>query len=96
MSSANVTLQAYQDAERSIAHQRERTGLAVHGIVTVLISALLIVLNVTLAPEFPWSAFAVVCMIIGFAIHWWFGFRKLDDQLRREQQRTEARAAQLR
>jgi hypothetical protein len=69
MSSANVTLQAYQDAERSIAHQRERTGLAVHGIITVLISA----------------CYPLVVR-----------FRKLDDQLRREQQRTEARAAQLR
>jgi hypothetical protein len=95
VTTSNVTLQAYQNAERDMAHQRERTGLLIHSIITVLVSALVIVINVTLAPEFPWSPFPVVGMSIGLAAHWWFGYRRLDEQLRSQQQQTEARAAQL-
>ena len=49
-----------------------------------------------LAPEFPWSAFAVAGMAIGLAAHWWFGFQKLDAQLIAQQEKVEERAAHLR
>jgi hypothetical protein len=55
-----------------------------------------IVIKVTIAPEFPWSPFPVVGMSIGLAAHWWFGYRKPYQQLRNQQQLTEARAARLR
>lgn len=66
----------------------------VHGIITLLVSVLVIVINVSIAPELPWSRFPVVS--IGLAAHWWFGNRKPHQQLRNQQQLTEARAAQLR
>jgi 2TM domain len=96
MSTTHITLHDYKAAERAIAHETARVGLIVHGIVTLLVGAGLILINMTLAPEFPWSAFAVGGMLIGLLAHWWFGYLKLDDQLTEQQQRTEARAAQLR
>jgi hypothetical protein len=96
VTTSNITLPEYQNAQRDLAHRRERTGLLVHGIITLLVSALVIVINVTIAPEFPWSPFPVVAMSIGLAAHWWFGYRKSHQQLKNQQQLTEAHAAQLR
>ena len=96
MSTANITLHEYETAQRTKAHESATTGLAVHAVITLLVSAGLIIINITLAPEFPWSAFAVGGMLIGLLAHWWFGYVKLDDQLTRQQQETEARAAQMR
>ena len=96
MSISTITLHDYESAERAMAHENASTGVVVHGIITLLVAAGLVIINVTRAPEFPWSAFAVAGMLIGLLAHWWFGFVKLDDQLTRQQERTEARAAQLR
>lgn len=95
MSTANITLHDYEAAERAMAHENATTGLVVHALITLLVSAGLIVINITLAPEFPWSAFAVGGMLIGLVAHWWFGYVKLDAQITEQQHKTEARAAQL-
>lgn len=96
MSTANITLREYEAAQRAMARENATTGVAVHAIITVLVSAGLIVINITLAPEFPWSVFAVGGMLVGLLAHWWFGYVRLDDQLTRQQHQTEARAAQMR
>ena len=96
MSTAQITLQDYEAVERTMAHETATFGLTVHAIITVLVSVGLVIGNIALAPEFPWSAFAVGGMLIGLAAHGWFGYVKLDEQLTRQQQTTEARAAQLR
>ena len=59
----------------------------------LLVGAGLVIINVTLAPECPWSAFAVGGMLLGLLAHWWFGYVKLDEQITQRQQETEARAA---
>lgn len=96
MSTAHITLHDYEAAERAMAHENATTGVVVHGIITLLVSAGLIIINITLAPEFPWSAFAVGGMLIGLLAHWWFGYVKLDNQITKQQQEAEARAARLR
>ncbi len=96
MVAPEITLQDYEKAERAMAHEGARVGVTVHGIVTVLVSVLMVVLNLAVAQGFPWSAFAVAGMAIGFGTHWWFGYRNLDTHLATQQLETEARAAQLR
>ena len=96
MINAHVTLHDYEAAERAMAHESATVGLTVHGFITLLVGAGLTFINVTLAPEFPWSAFAVGGMLIGLLAHYWFGYVKLDDQLTRQQQEVETRGAQLR
>lgn len=90
-----ITLQSYQHAERELAHGGARTGMVIHAVVTLVVSALLIVINVTLAAQFPWSAFPVGGMSIGLAAHWWFGYRNLDTELDAQQKRVEARAGRF-
>jgi hypothetical protein len=91
-----VTLREYEHAERVIAHEGARTGLAIHGLLTVLVSAALVLINVALAPEFPWSPFPVTGMAIGLTVHWWFGYHQLDEQLDSKHVQVEAKALQLR
>ena len=93
MSAHTITLTDYEQAERAIAHEGARNGLIVHGIITVLVTALLIGINFALAPEFPWSAFAVGGMTIGLLAHWWFGYRNLESELTARQHKVEERAA---
>ncbi|MGZ5400717.1 MAG: hypothetical protein ACXWDM_11970 [Nocardioides sp.] len=89
-------MQAYEQAERALAHEGAHQGLIAHGVVTVLVSALLIAFNVTLADAFPWSAFAVGGMSIGMLAHWWFGYRNLEADLTARQHKVEERAVHLR
>ena len=96
MSTTNITLDEYETAQRAMEHESATSGVVVHGIITLLVSVGLIIINITLAPEFPWSAFAVGGMLIGLVAHWWFGYVKLDDQLTKQQREIEARAAHLR
>jgi len=66
-----------------------RRGVRVHGTITGVISVLLIALNVTLAPELIWWPFPVVGMLLGLGAHWWFGYDRLEEQLRRRQERAD-------
>ena len=65
-------------------------------ILTLVVAAIYILINVALAPEFPWSPFPVVGMAIGLAVHWWFGYHKLDEQLVKKHGEVEAKALDLR
>lgn len=93
---AQITLQQYERAELAMEREAARTGVLVHTVITVLVAIGLVLINVFLAPEFPWSAFAVGGMTIGLVAHYWFGYRKLDAQVTAKQRAIEARAAGLR
>ena len=88
---ATVTLQAYERAEQELAVRDAVVGLRIHAVVTVLVWAVLIPVNIILAPEFPWSAFVVLGMAIGLFAHW-FGYRHTEDNVRQRQPRIEQRA----
>jgi hypothetical protein len=89
-------MQEDEQAEHVLAHEGAHKGLIAHGVVTVLVSALLIAINFTLADAFPWSAFAVGGMTIGMFAHWWFGYRNLEADLTARQHKVEERAVHLR
>jgi 2TM domain len=65
--------------------------MALGPVVTVLIWASAIPVNVVVTPQFPWSVFVVAGTGIGLFFHW-FGYRHTDRDIRRRQQRIEARA----
>jgi 2TM domain len=101
MPAPQITLDQYKSAERAIAHEAARFGLLMHATITILISALLIVINFALgddtapADQLPWSVFAVGGMGLGLAAHLWFGYLNLEVDLRKQQEKAEARAAEL-
>jgi 2TM domain len=95
-----ITLEEYQRAERVLAHEAARFGLLVHAVIFVLLSALLVVIELTLiddgssADSIPWSALSIGGMGLGLAAHWWFGYLNLETDLEQQQQKAEARAAE--
>lgn len=86
-----VTLERYEQAERELSMREAKIGLRVHALVTVLVCAALIPVNIIVAPEFPWVAFVVVGMGVGLFFHW-FGYRRAEADIRARQARIEARA----
>jgi hypothetical protein len=95
MLTTEISLQEYENAERVIAQQHARPGLFIHALITVLVSIALVVINIAVASEFPWSPFPVVGMGIGLFMHYWFGYRHLDAELARKQREIELQAAAL-
>ena len=88
-----ISLSAYEEAERTLAMIEARRGITVHGIVTLLVSAALVLINVFVAPAFPWSAFAVGGLLVGFGFHYYFGWLHLEDNLKEHQRSVELQAA---
>jgi hypothetical protein len=89
VSEPHTTPQDYEPAERDIAWERARLGVIVHSVVTLVVSVLLIALNVVLAPELIWWPFPVIGMLLGLLAHWWYGYERLEGQLRHQEQPTE-------
>jgi len=87
------TLEAYKLAEKQAAHEESRRGFGVHAVITVAVSVALVIVNVTVASQFPWSIFAVVGMSIGLFMHWYLGVVRGDEFIERHQQDIEHRLA---
>ena len=66
---------------------RARRGLAVHSTVAGCVCLRIIALNVTRAPELIWWPFPVVGMLLGLGTHWWYGYGRLEEQLRQRPDR---------
>lgn len=87
-----ITLEQYEAAERDVSLHETLVGLRVHALVIALVWAVLIPVNIFVAPEFPWSTFVVAGTGIGLFFHW-FGYRHAEQDIHRRQQRIEQRAA---
>jgi hypothetical protein len=89
-----LTLEAYERAERELKMRDARVGLTWHAVVTVLVWAVIIPINIFLAGSFPWSLFVIGGMAIGLFFHW-FGYRHTEGDIRKQQGLTEATARAL-
>ncbi|HET7273518.1 MAG TPA: 2TM domain-containing protein [Rubrobacter sp.] len=89
-----LKMSEYQDAERVLAHEEGRRGFIIHTLITLVVWAIVIPINVFLADEFPWSAFIVVGMSIGLAVHYMFGARRVDRLLSTHQRAVESLATE--
>ncbi|HEX7165570.1 MAG TPA: 2TM domain-containing protein [Acidimicrobiales bacterium] len=87
------TLEAYKRAEVTAAKEESRRGFTVHLVITLIVWAILIAVNVFVASEFPWSIFPVVGMTIGLLAHWYFGVVHVDASVQKHQRDIERRAA---
>ena len=60
-----ITLEEYKRADRDLEREEARRGLTIHAIVSALVMTGLIVLNLTVATEFPWAVFPLIGWGIG-------------------------------
>jgi 2TM domain len=92
----DVTLRDYERAEDELATVEARRGITIHAVITLIVCAALVAVNVFVAPEFPWSAFAVAGMLIGLGAHYEFGVRRIGQSLAAHQREVETRAIRAR
>lgn len=90
-----ATLELYQREERRLAAKQARHGFRVHALATFAVIAALAVVNVFVAPQFPWSAIAAAGMLLGLWFHWYFAVHRGDELLLRHQDEVEREAREL-
>jgi hypothetical protein len=87
-----ITLEDYKAADQQLEREQARRGFTIHAIVYALVMTGLIILNLTVATEFPWVVFPLVCWGIGLTAHYLFGLRWADKAITDRQTRIEQRA----
>jgi 2TM domain len=88
-----ITLEDYKRADRQLEREQARRGFTIHAIVYGLVMTGLIILNLTVATEFPWAVFPLVGWGIGLTLHYLFGLRWINKAITDRQTRIEQRAA---
>jgi hypothetical protein len=87
-----ITLEDYKAADRQLEREQARRGFTIHAIVYALVMTGLIILNLTVATEFPWAVFPLVGWGIGLIAHYLFGLRWVNQAITDRQARIEQRA----
>jgi 2TM domain len=88
-----ITLEDYKRADRDLEREQARRGFTIHAIVYGLVMTGLVILNLTVATEFPWAVFPLIGWGIGLTAHYLFGLRWADKAITDRQTRIEQRAA---
>ena len=88
-----ITVEDYKQADRQLERQDARRGFTIHAIIYALVMTGLIILNLTVATEFPWALFPLIGWGIGLTMHYLFGLRWADKTITDRQARIEQRAA---
>jgi 2TM domain len=91
-----ITLEDYKQADRELEREEARRGLIIHAIVYTVVMTGLIILNLTVATEFPWAVFPLVCWGFGLTLHYLFGVRWVGKVITDRQAKVEQRAAATR
>jgi 2TM domain len=88
-----ITVEDYKQADRQLEREEARRGFTIHAIVYGLVMTGLIILNLTVATEFPWAVFPLIGWGIGLTMHYLFGLRWADQAITDRQARIQQRAA---
>jgi 2TM domain len=87
-----ITVADYKQADQQLECEEARRGFTIHAIVYGLVMTGLIILNLTVATEFPWAVFPLVGWGIGLTMHYLFGLRWINTAITDRQMRIEQRA----
>ena len=90
-----ITLEDYKRTDRQLAREEVRHGFIIDATVYAVVMTALIILNLTVANQFPWSVFPLVGWGIGLTLQYllglrWVGQSIIDRQTRIEQLSTAA------
>ena len=91
-----ITLEDYKRADRQLEREGARRGFIIHAIVYAVVMIGLIILNLTVATEFPWAVFPLVCWGFGLTMHYLFGVRWVGKVITDRQAKVEQLAAATR
>jgi hypothetical protein len=88
-----ITLEDYKRADWQLEREEAKRGFTIHAIVYAVVMTGLIILNLTVATEFPWAVFPLVCWGFGLTMHYLFGVRWVGRVITDRQAKVEQRAA---
>jgi hypothetical protein len=88
-----ITVEDYKQADRQLEREEARRGFTIHAIVYAVVMTGLIILTLTVATEFPWAVFPLVCWGFGLTMHYLFGVRWVGKVITDRQTKVEQRAA---
>jgi len=73
-----------------VAEEGKR-GFSVHLVVYVLVNAMLIAINFIYSPEVIWFFYPLICWGIGISMHYLFGVRRIEKDLKEREAKAEYR-----
>ncbi len=90
-----ITLEEYKKAYREIKKEEARMGFLVHLIVYIFVNTLLIVINLLYSPEDIWFFYPLIGWGIGISMHYLFGVRWIEKELKEMEAKAEYRAREM-
>jgi len=86
------SLEEYKKAYGEIVSEEEKIGFLVHLVVYVLVNAMLIAINFIYSPEAIWFFYPLIGWGIGISMHYLFGVRWIQKELKGREAKAEYRA----
>jgi hypothetical protein len=90
-----ITVEQYEQAELQLQTESARRGFLIHAAIYVAVQAALITINLVVASDFLWFPFPLIGWGVGLTMHYLFGFRWVEREIRQHQELVEQRALRL-
>lgn len=85
-----MTLDQYRNAYKEMRCREEKRGFRIHLIVCLCVVPVLAAVNLVFVPQFLWFFFPLFGWGFGLTMHYVFGYRRLEESLRHEDERIAA------
>jgi hypothetical protein len=85
-----MTLDQYRNTYKDMRRREEKRGFRIHLIVYLCVVPVLAVVNLVFVPQFLWFFFPLFGWGFGLTMHYIFGYRRLEKNLKHEEQRITA------
>jgi len=90
-----ISLEEYKKANREIRKEEAKRGFLAHLVVYVLVNAMFIAINFIYSPEAIWFFYPLIGWGIGISMHYLFGVRWLEKELKEREAKVEYRAREM-
>ena len=84
-----ISLEKYKKAYREIVTEEKKKEFLIHMVVYILVNAMLITINFIYSPEVIWFFYPLIGWGIGISMHYLFGVRWIDKELKEREARAE-------
>lgn len=88
----NISLEDYKKAYREIKKEEALRGFQVHFVVYIIINLMLAAINIVYSPKVIWFFYPLLGWGIGMSIHYLFGVRWIEKELKEMEAKAEYRA----
>lgn len=90
MENKSTKLADYQRAYRKLRVDQDKKGFIIINLSAyIIVNSLLITINLSFVPEFTWFIFPLIGWGIGLTMHYMFGVRYNEWQLKKEEAKAE-------